>query len=106
MSTQFPHVMEKVARYISAYPGDDYDWTRQFKGSPFYKEALGFQKDDAKQEALRARRRAAQEKEYAEEALHRVGRIELEAKLAEWKYQQMGIGKTAAAALAKFAAAR
>jgi bacterioferritin len=86
--------LEKTARL---YPracrnSDDTEFADTFKGTPFYKEALELQKEDAQNEAVRARRWAEQEKEMAAEATFRVKQADLEAKLAEWRYKNMGIG--------------
>jgi hypothetical protein len=75
------------------------EWSDQYKGTPLYKDALALQHDDAKFEVARAKQRAEQDKVFAEESAFRVRVSELEAKLAEWKYENMGISpaKTAEA---------
>lgn len=88
--------LEKLARLYpncgNSIGSGHTEWSDQFKGTPFYKEALSIQKEEAKMDAVRARRRARDEAQYAEEATFRVKTADLEAKLAEWQYNNMDIG--------------
>jgi hypothetical protein len=68
------------------------EWLDQFKGTPFFADALEIQKEDSAQDLERAKEQAASDMTYAQRAMFRVRVAEMEAQLQEWKYQQMGLG--------------
>ena len=75
------------------------EWSDQYKNTPLYKRALEIQKEDALLDVKRAKQRAESDKMYAEESAARVHISEIEAELAQWKYDNIGIepSKTAEA---------
>jgi len=98
--------LEKVARIygnIPLTPGE-YSWSDRYKGTPFYREALEIERQEALEEAQEAREHVEQESSHAAESALRVEIAQLEAALVEWRYQNMGLSKGQATSLAKTAA--
>ena len=76
------------------------DWSDHFKGSPFYKEAMQIEAEDARREVGRRKRGLEEQRKWLGDEENRVKQAEIEAELAVWRLKQMGFSKTASIHLA------
>lgn len=88
----------------SMYRQYGHDWLENFESTPFYKEALAIQAEDATNVANESRRRAERGSDWAKDAHVDAAVAELESKLASWKYENHGTNHSAT--MKKIASAR
>jgi hypothetical protein len=76
------------------------DWSDYFTKSPFYKEAMQLEAEDAQREVGRRERGLEMQQKWFNDERISVKRAEIEAKHAVWRLEQMGFSKTASLHLA------
>lgn len=72
-------------------PGQDWEWSDHFKGSPFYKEALQLEAVDAHMEVERCARNIKDSQRWRGNDEERLERKKLEAEYADWRVKNMGL---------------
>ena len=112
MTSPYVEVLQGMTKAARIYgrppftPGED-SWSDRYKGTPFYQEAIDVERQEALDDVQRAKAHAAEEGNYLEEGQFRMEQAQLEADLAQWRYEQMGLdakkSKLAARALTKVA---
>ena len=82
--------VRRLACLPSMYRQHGHEWLESFENTPFYKEALAIQEEDARRSAEDARQRASEQGTWVKEAELDASIATLEGDLAKWRYDNHG----------------